>query len=54
MELNDVKELVMDTRADTITHTEVLVVGAGPTGLALAADLARRGVDALVVERADA
>ncbi|MEV5435719.1 FAD-dependent oxidoreductase [Streptomyces sp. NPDC052682] len=34
-------------------HTEVLIVGAGPTGLALGIDLARRGVDALVVERAD-
>ncbi|MFF4318182.1 FAD-dependent oxidoreductase [Streptomyces sp. NPDC001568] len=33
--------------------TDVLVVGAGPTGLALAVDLARRGVRALVVERAD-
>ncbi|MFF1358349.1 FAD-dependent oxidoreductase [Streptomyces sp. NPDC058297] len=54
MELNGVKELAMDTRTDAITHTEVLVVGAGPTGLALAVDLARRGVDALVVERADA
>ncbi|AKZ57734.1 hypothetical protein SAM23877_4689 [Streptomyces ambofaciens ATCC 23877] len=32
--------------------TDVLVVGAGPTGLALGVDLARRGVDALVVERA--
>lgn len=31
---------------------DVLVVGAGPAGLALAVDLARRGVDALVVERA--
>ncbi|MEV7445545.1 FAD-dependent oxidoreductase [Streptomyces sp. NPDC091204] len=35
-------------------HTDVLIVGAGPTGLALAIDLARRGVDALVVERAGA
>lgn len=34
------------------TRTDVLIVGAGPTGLALAVDLARRGVDALVVERA--
>ncbi|MFE9439588.1 FAD-dependent oxidoreductase [Streptomyces sp. NPDC006602] len=34
-------------------HTDVLIVGAGPTGLALGVDLARRGVDALVVERAD-
>ncbi len=42
MELNSVKE------------TSVLVVGAGPTGLALACDLARRGVRALVVERAPA
>ncbi|MFC8103362.1 FAD-dependent oxidoreductase [Streptomyces sp. NPDC057363] len=33
------------------TDTDVLVVGAGPTGLALGVDLARRGVDALVVER---
>lgn len=31
---------------------EVLVVGAGPTGLTLGCDLARRGVRALVVERA--
>ncbi|MFI5663767.1 FAD-dependent monooxygenase [Streptomyces sp. NPDC051684] len=33
--------------------TEVLIVGAGPTGLALAVDLARRGTRALLVERAD-
>ena len=32
---------------------DVVVVGAGPTGLALGVDLARRGVDALVVEKAD-
>lgn len=33
-------------------RTDVLIVGAGPTGLTLACDLARRGVDCLVVERA--
>ena len=33
---------------------DVLIAGAGPTGLALGIDLARRGVDALVVEKADA
>ncbi|MEU3550759.1 FAD-dependent monooxygenase [Streptomyces longwoodensis] len=33
------------------TRTDVVIVGAGPTGLALGIDLARRGVDALVVER---
>ncbi|MFH9003972.1 FAD-dependent oxidoreductase [Streptomyces afghaniensis] len=33
--------------------TDVLVVGAGPTGLALGIDLARRGVAALVVERSE-
>ncbi|MGK5695475.1 FAD-dependent oxidoreductase [Streptomyces sp. URMC 128] len=33
--------------------TDVLVVGAGPTGLALGVDLARRGVAALVAERAE-
>ncbi len=31
---------------------EVLVAGAGPTGLALAMDLARRGVEVLVVDKA--
>lgn len=40
MALNNVKE------------TGVLIVGAGPTGLALACDLARRDVRAVVVERA--
>jgi 2-polyprenyl-6-methoxyphenol hydroxylase-like FAD-dependent oxidoreductase len=33
--------------------TDVLVVGAGPTGLTLAIDLVRRGIPALVVEQAD-
>lgn len=47
MELNSVKET-------PAVVTDVLVVGAGPTGLALACDLARRDVRALVVERADA
>ncbi|MGC5361302.1 FAD-dependent monooxygenase [Streptomyces sp. DT24] len=42
MEFNNVKE------------TEVLIVGAGPSGLALACDLARRGVPALLVEQAAA
>jgi 2-polyprenyl-6-methoxyphenol hydroxylase-like FAD-dependent oxidoreductase len=32
---------------------DVLIVGAGPTGLTLGIDLARRGVAALVVERAE-
>ena len=32
--------------------TAVLVVGAGPTGLTLACDLARRGIAVRVVERA--
>ncbi|MFD6433101.1 FAD-dependent monooxygenase [Streptomyces venezuelae] len=45
MALNNVKET---------TDTGVLIVGAGPTGLALACDLARRDVPAVVVERAPA
>jgi 2-polyprenyl-6-methoxyphenol hydroxylase-like FAD-dependent oxidoreductase len=34
-------------------QVDVLIVGAGPSGLTLGIDLARRGVDALVVERAE-
>ncbi|MFB7326607.1 FAD-dependent oxidoreductase [Streptomyces sp. NPDC056190] len=34
-------------------QVDVLIVGAGPSGLTLGIDLARRGVDALVVDRAD-
>ncbi|MFH8381776.1 FAD-dependent monooxygenase [Kitasatospora sp. NPDC018058] len=37
--------------SDHGTDTGVLIVGAGPTGLALALDLARHGVAALLVER---
>ncbi|MEU1347357.1 FAD-dependent monooxygenase [Streptomyces sp. NPDC005795] len=44
MELNVVKE--------SVGETQVLIVGAGPCGLALACDLARRGVPALLVEQA--
>ncbi|MEV6331827.1 FAD-dependent monooxygenase [Streptomyces sp. NPDC051909] len=33
--------------------TDVVIVGAGPTGLVLAIDLARRGVRALLVEKAE-
>jgi cation diffusion facilitator CzcD-associated flavoprotein CzcO len=39
-----------DRRAETAT---VLIVGAGPAGLAAAAQLARRGVSTLVLERGD-
>ena len=35
----------------TPTSTDVLIVGAGPTGLMLANQLARRGVQALIVDR---
>lgn len=33
-----------------MNHTDVLVVGAGPTGLTLAASLLSRGIDAMVVD----
>lgn len=43
----------MDTgRADEVVEADTLVIGAGPAGLATAACLARRGVRALVIERA--
>ena len=34
-----------------MTRTDVLVMGAGPTGLTLACDLARRGVAVRIVDR---
>jgi 2-polyprenyl-6-methoxyphenol hydroxylase-like FAD-dependent oxidoreductase len=37
----------------SIIETPVLIVGAGPVGLALAADLGRRGVPCLAVEQGD-
>lgn len=36
-----------------MSDTHVLIVGAGPAGLTLGIDLARRGIPALVAERAD-
>jgi 2-polyprenyl-6-methoxyphenol hydroxylase-like FAD-dependent oxidoreductase len=36
------------------THTNVLIVGAGPVGLAMAADLARYGVSVRLIEKAPA
>ncbi len=37
-----------------VISTDVLVVGAGPTGLTLAIELRRRGVDALLIDALDA
>ena len=42
-----------EARPGEPTTTDVLIVGAGPTGLALGCDLARRGVRSRVIERAD-
>src|SRR4051812_28139302 len=36
-----------------MTHTPVLIVGAGPTGLTIAAELARRGVACRIVDKAE-
>ncbi|HZC26243.1 MAG TPA: FAD-dependent oxidoreductase, partial [Actinopolymorphaceae bacterium] len=42
----------MGERTNGSEPCEVLVVGAGPTGLAMAVDLARRGIDVRVIDRA--
>ena len=43
----------MNTPITHATDISVLIVGAGPTGLILACDLARRGVNFRIVEKAD-
>ncbi|MFG2227817.1 FAD-dependent monooxygenase [Streptomyces sp. NPDC048644] len=57
MELNNVKDvpaaLPAEPAATAASPVDVLISGAGPTGIALAIDLARRGVTALLVERQD-
>ncbi|NUP00361.1 MAG: NAD(P)-binding protein [Nonomuraea sp.] len=42
----------MNAQSTLPRRTDVLIVGAGPAGLALAASLARQGVDAVVADRA--
>ncbi|MDT0459480.1 FAD-dependent monooxygenase [Streptomyces sp. DSM 41527] len=53
MELNSVKETFGTALPHDGTAFDVLIAGAGPTGLALAIDLTRRGVRTLLVERQD-
>lgn len=36
---------------DLPSTTDILIVGAGPTGLALAAELRRRGIETVIVDR---
>src|SRR4051812_26034295 len=43
-----------DMSSSDPTTTDVLVVGAGPTGLTLAVDLARRGVPVRIIDAAAA
>ncbi|MGW7491414.1 FAD-dependent monooxygenase [Streptomyces sp. NPDC054786] len=53
MELNNVKDAFGAALPDDGAAVDVLIAGAGPTGLALGIDLARRGVRTLIVERQD-
>src|SRR5262245_7780874 len=38
----------------TTMNTEVLIIGAGPTGLSLACQLLRYGIDFVIIERKEA
>jgi len=49
---NNVKEIVMLTFTASTFDVPVLIVGSGPTGLMLACDLARRGVDFRIIDKA--
>lgn len=53
MALNNVKETFGAALPHDGTTVDVLIAGAGPTGLALAIDLTRRGLRTLLVERQD-
>src|SRR5262249_51764481 len=48
----DVEQDLMHEVTDPQSRTDVLIVGAGPTGLALATQLARFGVDLRLVDKA--
>jgi hypothetical protein len=50
--LNNVKEIGMTTNFTDAPVLPVLIVGAGPTGLTAACDLARRGVKLRIIEKA--
>ncbi|GAB3809753.1 hypothetical protein GCM10027605_46070 [Micromonospora zhanjiangensis] len=47
----DGREPGTDKESDVHTTTDVLIVGAGPTGLTVAVELARRGVDCRLIEK---
>jgi 2-polyprenyl-6-methoxyphenol hydroxylase-like FAD-dependent oxidoreductase len=49
--MTPIPSLVPTARAAAAFDTDVLIVGAGPTGLALAATLAARGVNTQVIDR---
>jgi 2-polyprenyl-6-methoxyphenol hydroxylase-like FAD-dependent oxidoreductase len=49
---NNVKEITMSTVTASTFDVSVLIVGSGPTGLTLACDLARRGVDFRIIDKA--
>ncbi|HEY1723336.1 MAG TPA: FAD-dependent monooxygenase [Magnetospirillaceae bacterium] len=45
---------INDKQGSFVTHSTVLIVGAGPVGLTLATELVRLGVDTRIVEKASA
>src|SRR5713101_3463565 len=51
MRFDEVLQDIMSEAEVVMSRTEVLVVGAGPVGLALAAELARRGVHPRIVDQ---
>ena len=50
-DLLDANPRLRESQGDRLTRNDVLIIGAGPSGLFAAAELARHGVEVRLIER---